>query len=161
MLSVFLLSSRRRHTRCALVTGVQTCALPISFTPSSFIVASQVGAAGGFRSRALTRALRNDGQMGAPSNLVIPEGPRQRPAPEPTVRRAHRHASPSSAALSPPSGEHTACAGRSPSILSGLASILKSGRVGWGTVRNMQIATTNGLAECGGESGRGRGGKDG
>src|SRR3546814_5788805 len=25
------LSSRRRHTRCALVTGVQTCALPISF----------------------------------------------------------------------------------------------------------------------------------
>src|SRR3546814_9106971 len=26
----FLLSSRRRHTRCALVTGVQTCALPIS-----------------------------------------------------------------------------------------------------------------------------------
>src|SRR3546814_6195764 len=26
----FLCSSRRRHTRCALVTGVQTCALPIS-----------------------------------------------------------------------------------------------------------------------------------
>src|SRR3546814_3261920 len=26
----FLFSSRRRHTRCALVTGVQTCALPIS-----------------------------------------------------------------------------------------------------------------------------------
>src|SRR3546814_1809613 len=26
---VFLCSSRRRHTRCALVTGVQTCALPI------------------------------------------------------------------------------------------------------------------------------------
>src|SRR3546814_5826450 len=25
----FLFSSRRRHTRCALVTGVQTCALPI------------------------------------------------------------------------------------------------------------------------------------
>src|SRR3546814_6592335 len=25
-------SSRRRHTRCALVTGVQTCALPISDT---------------------------------------------------------------------------------------------------------------------------------
>src|SRR3546814_3800608 len=29
-LFVFLFSSRRRHTRCALVTGVQTCALPIS-----------------------------------------------------------------------------------------------------------------------------------
>src|SRR3546814_12399903 len=26
----FLFSSRRRHTSCALVTGVQTCALPIS-----------------------------------------------------------------------------------------------------------------------------------
>src|SRR3546814_13480942 len=26
---VFFCSSRRRHTRCALVTGVQTCALPI------------------------------------------------------------------------------------------------------------------------------------
>src|SRR3546814_8106928 len=26
----FCFSSRRRHTRCALVTGVQTCALPIS-----------------------------------------------------------------------------------------------------------------------------------
>src|SRR3546814_13782175 len=28
-LRVFFFSSRRRHTRCALVTGVQTCALPI------------------------------------------------------------------------------------------------------------------------------------
>src|SRR3546814_2169449 len=30
---VFFFSSRRRHTRCALVTGVQTCALPISDPP--------------------------------------------------------------------------------------------------------------------------------
>src|SRR3546814_5300010 len=30
---VFFFSSRRRHTRCALVTGVQTCALPISIKP--------------------------------------------------------------------------------------------------------------------------------
>src|SRR3546814_998602 len=29
---VFCLSSRRRHTRGALVTGVQTCALPISIS---------------------------------------------------------------------------------------------------------------------------------
>src|SRR3546814_14750418 len=28
--SLFFFSSRRRHTSCALVTGVQTCALPIS-----------------------------------------------------------------------------------------------------------------------------------
>src|SRR3546814_3979331 len=26
---IFFFSSRRRHTRCALVSGVQTCALPI------------------------------------------------------------------------------------------------------------------------------------
>src|SRR3546814_4542059 len=30
LLCFFVFSSRRRHTRCALVTGVQTCALPIS-----------------------------------------------------------------------------------------------------------------------------------
>src|SRR3546814_1045938 len=29
-------SSRRRHTRCALVTGVQTCALPICIGGTSF-----------------------------------------------------------------------------------------------------------------------------
>src|SRR3546814_7722336 len=29
MVWIFFFSSRRRHTRCALVTGVQTCALPI------------------------------------------------------------------------------------------------------------------------------------
>src|SRR3546814_17774879 len=34
----FFLSSRRRHTRCALVTGVQTCALPIERGPSDFDV---------------------------------------------------------------------------------------------------------------------------
>src|SRR3546814_4096105 len=30
MVLICFFSSRRRHTRCALVTGVQTCALPIS-----------------------------------------------------------------------------------------------------------------------------------
>src|SRR3546814_1815307 len=35
-------SSRRRHTRCALVTGVQTCALPIS-APSFHCTASGTG----------------------------------------------------------------------------------------------------------------------
>src|SRR3546814_2057590 len=33
--SLFFFSSRRRHTRCALVTGVQTCALPISMVKTS------------------------------------------------------------------------------------------------------------------------------
>src|SRR3546814_1043440 len=31
LLLFFFFSSRRRHTSCALVTGVQTCALPILF----------------------------------------------------------------------------------------------------------------------------------
>src|SRR3546814_17643157 len=35
-------SSRRRHTRCALVTGVQTCALPISFPDCSSLALSGV-----------------------------------------------------------------------------------------------------------------------
>src|SRR3546814_7286581 len=33
VVNVFFISSRRRHTSCALVTGVQTCALPISLAP--------------------------------------------------------------------------------------------------------------------------------
>src|SRR3546814_4135219 len=35
MIYSFFISSRRRHTRCALVPGVQTCALPISLLPGS------------------------------------------------------------------------------------------------------------------------------
>src|SRR3546814_3762389 len=41
----FFFSSRRRHTRCALVTGVQTCALPIS-EPAQFD-AAVIGQPGG------------------------------------------------------------------------------------------------------------------
>src|SRR3546814_2058428 len=37
---MFFFSSRRRHTRCALVTGVQTCALPIyGLTEKEFLAA--------------------------------------------------------------------------------------------------------------------------
>src|SRR3546814_2233799 len=39
-LCFFFFSSRRRHTRCALVTGVQTCALPIFWL-------SRIGTSGG------------------------------------------------------------------------------------------------------------------
>src|SRR3546814_5654813 len=41
-LFVFFFSSRRRHTRCALVTGVQTCALPIYSTAGSARSARQL-----------------------------------------------------------------------------------------------------------------------
>src|SRR3546814_13524424 len=36
---IFFFSSRRRHTRCALVTGVQTCALPISTLTTGVVAA--------------------------------------------------------------------------------------------------------------------------
>src|SRR3546814_4522054 len=36
-INFFFFSSRRRHTRCALVTGVQTCALPIYVITGVFI----------------------------------------------------------------------------------------------------------------------------
>src|SRR3546814_3967669 len=48
----FSFSRRRRHTRCALVTGVQTCALPIFSAPG----------AGTYY--ALVRAIDADGIMG-------------------------------------------------------------------------------------------------
>src|SRR3546814_9305434 len=40
---VFFFSSRRRHTRCALVTGVQTCALPISLGGAQFAIDEEQG----------------------------------------------------------------------------------------------------------------------
>src|SRR3546814_3988080 len=46
----FFFSSRRRHTRCALVTGVQTCALPICFHPSRTSASTYPGVYGFGRS---------------------------------------------------------------------------------------------------------------
>src|SRR3546814_9319088 len=43
-LCFFFFSSRRRHTRCALVTGVQTCALPISRMISKTVLATMATA---------------------------------------------------------------------------------------------------------------------
>src|SRR3546814_5756642 len=42
---LFFFSSRRRHTRCALVTGVQTCALPI-LLPDDWIASATTKQAG-------------------------------------------------------------------------------------------------------------------
>src|SRR3546814_5763625 len=50
----FFFSSRRRHTRCALVTGVQTCALPIS---EQVVISSPPGATCTTDADLLTRAL--------------------------------------------------------------------------------------------------------
>src|SRR3546814_12483789 len=56
MLLSFLFSIIRRHTRCALVTGVQTCALPIF---SSAPIRSASGSAFDVRSGRWVRRSRN------------------------------------------------------------------------------------------------------
>src|SRR3546814_17461508 len=58
----FCFSSRRRHTRCALVTGVQTCALPIYALVAATSASSPASSASA-SSRSRTKATgcpRND-----------------------------------------------------------------------------------------------------
>src|SRR3546814_3957647 len=52
----FFFSSRRRHTRCALVTGVQTCALPILLGQAQSV--GLVGGGGQLRLEAVVLASR-------------------------------------------------------------------------------------------------------
>src|SRR3546814_8673334 len=54
---LFCFSSRRGHTRCALVTGVQTCALPISFAMAAFLCGMNAQ-----ETVALTRAMTASGR---------------------------------------------------------------------------------------------------
>src|SRR3546814_1075547 len=64
---VFFFSSRRRHTRCALVTGVQTCALPI-LDNSNFVACTspvQLGNLTDGEHLIEVRAEDNVGNMGA------------------------------------------------------------------------------------------------
>src|SRR3546814_14051512 len=59
-LIVFFFSSRRRHTRCALVTGVQTCALPIyndSISSTPLAVAAYRAGSGGVTIRTRQKAV--------------------------------------------------------------------------------------------------------
>src|SRR3546814_3639996 len=60
---IFFFSSRRRHTRCALVTGVQTCALPISAAVAATIAASAATAA--IAATATERRAAEGGPIGA------------------------------------------------------------------------------------------------
>src|SRR3546814_1418844 len=46
---MFFFSSRRRHTMCALVTGVQTCALPILFAEADIYLSTRLAARVGAR----------------------------------------------------------------------------------------------------------------
>src|SRR3546814_1577867 len=56
----FFFSSRRRHTRCALVTGVQTCALPISCSARVGLIDPLRLADGAARGRPLSRISRSE-----------------------------------------------------------------------------------------------------
>src|SRR3546814_7822166 len=53
---LFFFSSRRRHTRCALVTGVQTCALPIW-------LANETGLEAAFRTARIYRIPDGTGEI--------------------------------------------------------------------------------------------------
>src|SRR3546814_2937540 len=77
---VFFFSSRRRHTRCALVTGVQTCALPILLEAAGMIAGAAAFLAGHLvaiwlyarnRRAALTPSQRALGWLVAPATVVI------------------------------------------------------------------------------------------
>src|SRR3546814_1299406 len=68
---IFFFSSRRRHTRCALVTGVQTCALPI--LPVPFIAAVIEIDGGGIVRGTMTGAIPSDpvAAVGRPVRICI------------------------------------------------------------------------------------------
>src|SRR3546814_1485787 len=75
---LFFFSSRRRHTRCALVTGVQTCALPIS--------------------------LVSDVDEGSPAGESTPQvTPPPNPAPVPEAPPRQAEEAPSASIVPPPS----------------------------------------------------------
>src|SRR3546814_13209130 len=70
MLLFFFFSSRRRHTRCALVTGVQTCALPISAPASSATADDQIATV-------LVTARRREESLEKVSTSIMAHGAQQ------------------------------------------------------------------------------------
>src|SRR3546814_1920425 len=68
-LSYFFFSSRRRHTICALVTGVQTCALPIC----SSVTMKRGAARPELASGPVSRALRTPSNSGKSSTHSSPQ----------------------------------------------------------------------------------------
>src|SRR3546814_20109342 len=75
MLIIFFFSSRRRHTRCALVTGVQTCALPISLRFSAGRIADQPGATHLSGLRAIAALHPGSFRLTPNQNLIIAQVP--------------------------------------------------------------------------------------
>src|SRR3546814_12766257 len=83
--SSFFFSCRRRHTRCALVTGVQTCALPISrgILGGEAIAKTKPGvriincARGGLVDEAALKDALDRGHVAGPAPDVFTEEPAQ------------------------------------------------------------------------------------
>src|SRR3546814_2768453 len=78
LLSVLILlffSIRRRHTRCALVTGVQTCALPISSISGAIQYAIPLYGNGAYKGLRRVLDISGDGPNndGAPVDLARDE----------------------------------------------------------------------------------------
>src|SRR3546814_10025508 len=71
---VFFFSSRRRHTRCALVTGVQTCALPIS-TCQSWLLTTAIDCDEQLFAQPLWMALDRTRYMQSPKTFVMVDRP--------------------------------------------------------------------------------------
>src|SRR3546814_4548613 len=73
--SCFVFSSRRRHTRCALVTGVQTCALPIWIAAFCCTIAMACGACGSLlfcqALRLSSKDRRSDGFQSARKRIAL------------------------------------------------------------------------------------------
>src|SRR3546814_13745180 len=92
MCVVVFFASRRRHTRCALVTGVQTCALPISGasvrTPgrcSCRLRSAGVPAPDPVRGSRCLSASQSRPSRSFPAPPLCPQ-PSARPAPRPSAR---------------------------------------------------------------------------
>src|SRR3546814_19841874 len=95
----FFFSSRRRHTRCALVTGVQTCALPIWLSSSETVEAGVVARPAISRTGAIappnrmTRANQGRSERasrasaGPRTGLLRPPGTSERRKPAPRTSR--------------------------------------------------------------------------
>src|SRR3546814_5669929 len=67
---VVLCSSRRRHTRCALVTGVQTCALPISILDRSLDYGTPLNEAVKIGLISFDSTMRSNLAVGLPIDMV-------------------------------------------------------------------------------------------
>src|SRR3546814_10720200 len=93
----FFFSSRRRHTRCALVTGVQTCALPIS-TGGRQGCSNRIRKRSRYRRRCRRRCRRrwptsargDDGAVAGDAPLPVTKCSRPKPALSLSKGRSHK-----------------------------------------------------------------------